>query len=145
MEKLSLSPPRLSMLVSFAAPLGTTLPVSLLGWPATPSPSSPSFLVGWPLARSHRGNPAASLRVDEVLLLCPQALQWPGLPPALLYRDECALCPHKADPAKTPASPPPALHFLYDSLPVPDLVRKHQFTLLHMVALLGPSNMRQQP
>ena len=30
------------------------------------------------MARSHRGNPAASLRVEGILL-CPQAVQWPGL------------------------------------------------------------------
>ena len=39
-----------------------------------------------------------------------------------------------------PHTPAPALHFLSGSLPAPALVHKHQYTLLLMVALLGPSS-----
>ena len=39
-----------------------------------------------------------------------------------------------------PRTPSPALHFLSGSLSAPALVHKHQYTLLHMVALLGPSS-----
>ena len=34
----------------------------------------------------------------------------------------------------------PALHFLSGFLPAPALVHQQQYTLLHMVAMLGPSN-----
>ena len=43
-----------------------------------------------------------------------------------------------------PRTPAPALHFLSGSLPAPALVHKHQYTLLHMVALLGPANILYQ-
>jgi hypothetical protein len=39
-----------------------------------------------------------------------------------------------------PRTPAPALHFLSGSLPAPALVHKHQYTLLHMIATLGPAN-----
>ena len=38
----------------------------------------------------------------------------------------------------------PALHFLSGFLPAPALVHQQQYTLLHMVAMLGPSNILHQ-
>ena len=61
------------------------------------------------MARNHRGNPAASLRV-EACYSAPKLFN--GLASLLL-------------------SP---------SLPAPALAHKHQFTLRHMVALLGSDN-----
>ena len=43
-----------------------------------------------------------------------------------------------------PCTPAHALHFLSGFLPAPALVHQQQYTLLHMVAMLGPSNILHQ-
>jgi hypothetical protein len=95
------------------------------------------------MARNHRGNPAASLRVES----CYSAPKlFSGLASLLLSSTEMnVLSVHRRLTLQRlqrlhPKTPAPALHFLSGSLPAPALVHKHQFTLLHMVALLGPSN-----
>jgi len=95
------------------------------------------------MARSHRGNPAASLRV-EACYSAPKLFS--GLATLLLSPSEMSvLSVHRRLTLQRlqrlhPRTPAPALHFLSGSLPAPALVHKHQLTLLHMIALLGPSN-----
>ena len=95
------------------------------------------------MARNHRGNPAASLMV-EACYSAPKLFS--GLASLLLSpADMQVLSVHRRLTLQRlqrlhPCTPAPALHFLSGSLPAPALVHKHQFTLLHMVALLGPSN-----
>ena len=95
------------------------------------------------MARNHRGNPAASLRV-EACYCAPKLFS--GLASLLLSpADMRALSVYRRLTLQRlqrlhPRTPAPALHFLSGSLPAPALVHIHQYTLLHMVALLGPSN-----
>ena len=95
------------------------------------------------MARSHRGNPAASLRV-EACYSAPKLFS--GLATLLLSPTEMSvLSVHRRLTLQRlqrlhPRTPAPALHFLSGSLPAPALVHKHQYTLLHMIAVLGPSN-----
>ena len=95
------------------------------------------------MARNHRGNPTASLRV-EACYSAPKLFS--GLASLLLSpADLKVLSVHRRLTLQRlqrlhPNTPAPALHFLSGSLPAPALVHKHQYTLLHMVALLGPSS-----
>jgi len=99
------------------------------------------------MARNHRGNPSASLRV-EACYAAPTLFS--GLASLLLSPSEMqVLSVHRRLTLQRlqrlhPRTPAPALHFLSGSLPAHALVHKHQFTLLHMVALLGPSNILYQ-
>ena len=99
------------------------------------------------MARNHRGNPAASLRVES----CYSAPKlFSGLASLLLSpADIKVLAAHRRLTLQRlqrlhPRTPAPALHFLSGSLPAPALVHKHQFTLLHQIAMLGPSNILHQ-
>ena len=95
------------------------------------------------MARHHRGNPAASLRVEAsysapklfsglaTLCLTPSELEVLSLHCRTTLQRLQRLHPH---------TPAPALHILSGSLPAPALLHQHQFTLLHMVALLGQVN-----
>ena len=95
------------------------------------------------MARNHRGNPAASLRV-EACYSAPKLFS--GLASLFLSPAEMkVLAVHRRLTLQRlqrlhPRTPAPALHFLSGSLPAPALVHKHQYTLLHMVAVLGSSN-----
>ena len=99
------------------------------------------------MARNHRGNPAASLRV-EACYSAPKLFS--GLASLLLSKaDMKVLAVHRRLTLQRlqrlhPCTPAPALHFLSGSLPAPALVHKHQFTLLHMLAVLGPGNILYQ-
>ena len=99
------------------------------------------------MAKNHRGNPAASLRVES----CYSAPKlFSGLASIMLSPSEMnVLAVHRRLTIQRlqrlhPRTPAPALHFLSGSLPAPALVHKHQFTLLLMVATLGPSNILYQ-
>ena len=99
------------------------------------------------MARNHRGNQAASLRVEK----CYSAPKlFSGLASLLLSPPELeALAVHRRLTLQRlqrlhPNTPAPALHFLSGSLPALAQLHKHQLTLLHMVALLGPSNTLHQ-
>ena len=95
------------------------------------------------MARHHRGNPAASLRVEAsycapklfsglaTLCLSPSELEVLSLHRRTTLQRLQRLHPH---------TPAPAVHLLSGSLPAPAMLHQHQFTLLHMVAMLGPSN-----
>ena len=95
------------------------------------------------MARNHRGNPAAAIRVESCYL-APKLFS--GL--ACLYLSTSKIEVLSVHRRKTlqqlqrlhPQTPAPALHFLSGSLPAPALLHKHQFTLLHMIAKLGHSS-----
>ena len=99
------------------------------------------------MSRDHRGNPAASLRV-EACYSAPKLFS--GLASLLLSpADMRVLAVHRRQTLQRlqrlhPCTPAPALHFLSGSLPAPAMIHQHQFTLLHMVALLGPGNVLYQ-
>ena len=99
------------------------------------------------MARNHRGNPAASLRVESCYT-APKLFS--GLASLLLSPSDLeVLAVHRRLTLQRlqrlhPRTPAPALHFLSGSLPAIALLHKHQFTLLHMVALLGPCNILHQ-
>ena len=99
------------------------------------------------MARNHRGNPAASLRVESSYS-APKLFS--GLASLFLSpADMEVLTVHRRLTLQRlqrlhPRTPAPALHFLSGSLPAPALLHKHQYTLLHMIALLGPSNILYQ-
>ena len=95
------------------------------------------------MARNHRGNPSASLRV-EACYCAPKLFS--GLASLLLSpADIRVLSVYRRLTLQRlqrlhPRTPAPALHFLSGSIPAAALVHIHQYTLLHMVALLGSSN-----
>ena len=95
------------------------------------------------MARHHRGNPAASLRV-EATYSAPKLFS--GLATLCLTPSEMELLSlhHRTTLQRLqrlhPRTPAPAVHLLSGTLPAPALLHQHQFTLLHMVALLGPEN-----
>ena len=95
------------------------------------------------MARHHRGNPAASLRV-EASYSAPKLFS--GLATLCLSPSELEILSlhHRTTLQRLqrlhPCTPAPAVHLLSGSLPAPALLHKHQFTLLHMVAMLGPNN-----
>ena len=99
------------------------------------------------MSRNHRGNPAASLRVES----CYSApVLFSGLSSLSLSPGEIeVLAVHRRLTLQRlqrlhPCTPAPVLHFLSGSLPAPALLHQHQFTLLHMVAVLGPTNILHQ-
>ena len=95
------------------------------------------------MARHHRGNPAASLRV-EASYAAPKLFS--GLATLCLTPKELEVLSlhHRTTLQRLqrlhPRTPAPAIHLLSGSLPAPALLHQHQFTLLHMVSLLGPDN-----
>ena len=95
------------------------------------------------MARNHRGNPAASLRVEAS---CSAPKLFSGLATLNLSRSEQEiLSVHRRLTLQQlqrlhPKTPAPALHFFSGSLPAAALLHTHQLTLVHMTASLGPSN-----
>ena len=99
------------------------------------------------MARHHRGNPAASLRV-EACYSAPKLFS--GLATLILSPSEVNIlslhCRQTLQRVQRlhPRTPAPAVHFLSGSLPAPALLHQHQYVLLHMIALLGPANILHQ-
>ena len=99
------------------------------------------------MARHHRGNPAASLRVEAT---CSAPKLFSGLATLNLSKsDEDILSVHRRLTLQQlqrlhPKTPAPALHFLSGSLPATALLHTHKFTLVYMIACLGPSNILHQ-
>ena len=95
------------------------------------------------LARGHRGNPAAALRV-ELLYGSPVLLS--GLAALVLSKAEISIIKHhyklKLESLQRlhKLTPESVVYFLGGSLPLPALLHIHQLSLLGMIARLGPSN-----
>ena len=95
------------------------------------------------MACHYRGNPAASLRV-EACYSSPKLFS--GLASLCLSPSEILILSlYRRNTLQRlqrlhPRTPAPAVHFLSGSLPAPALLHQHQYVLLHMVAVLGPSN-----
>ena len=95
------------------------------------------------LARNPRGNPAASLRVESCYS-SPKLFS--GLASLCLNQSELDIlslhCRTTLQRLQRlhPRTPAPAVHLLSGSLPAAGQLHQHQFTLLHMVASLGPDN-----
>ena len=92
------------------------------------------------MARHHRGNPAASLRVEASYCapklfstLCPSPRELEVL--SLHRRTTLQRLQHLH-----PCTSARAVHLLSGSLPGPAMLHQHQFTLLHMVVMLGLGN-----
>ena len=95
------------------------------------------------MAKNHKTTPAASLRIHNML---PSPKLFSGLASILInkkemeilnihYRKKLRRLQHL--PASTAI---PAIYLLSGSLPAEAVLHVRQFTLLHMIALLGPSN-----
>ena len=99
------------------------------------------------MARNHRGNPAAILRVEAT---CSAPKLFSGLATLNLSKSEIEiLSVHRRLTLQQlqrlhPKTPAPALHFLSGSLPAAALLHIYKFTILHMIASLGPSNTLHQ-
>ena len=95
------------------------------------------------MARGHRGNPAASLRVEAVY--CAPRL-YSGLATLLLSPTEVSsLHSHQKVTLERlqrlyTRTPAPAVYFLSGTLPAPAILHMRQFGLLYMIARLGPTN-----
>ena len=95
------------------------------------------------MARSHRGNPAASLQVEA--MYCAPRL-YSGLATLLLSPSEISsLYSHQKVTLERlqqlyPRTPAPAVYFLSGALPAPAILHMRQFGLLGMIAKLGPGN-----
>ena len=95
------------------------------------------------LARNHLGNPAAALRVEK-LYGVPVLLS--GLGALVMSKtEEDSLDQHFKVSLESfqrlyKATPAPVVHFLAGSLPASALLHLRQFSLLGMIARLGPSN-----
>ena len=95
------------------------------------------------LARRHRGNPAAALRVEQMYGL-PVLLS--GLAALVLSKaeQEALDLHHKVTLEQLqrlyPRTPAPVVYFLAGSLPASAQYHKRQLTLLGMVARLGPES-----
>ena len=95
------------------------------------------------LARGHRGNPAASLRV-ELLYGAPVLLS--GVAALVLNKTETKALHHHYKlflerlQRLHKCSPEPVVCFLGGSLPLTALLHLQQLTLLGMISRLGPSN-----
>ena len=95
------------------------------------------------MARSHRGNPAASLRVEA--LYCAPRL-YSGLATLLLSPTEVSsLHSHQKVTLERlqrlyPRTPASAVYFLSGTLPAPAILHMRQFSLLFMIARLGQNN-----
>ena len=94
------------------------------------------------LARSHSGNPAAALKVEEVYA-APSL--YSGLAPLLLSRKELSLLEvHEKLTIRRlqklhSRTPSPIVYFLSGSLPAKALLHIKCFGLIGMIAWLGPS------
>ena len=99
------------------------------------------------LAKGHRGNPAAVLRV-ETLYGAPVLLS--GLSALVLYKSEIAALHHhykvKLEQLQMlfKATPECVVCFLGGSLPLTALLHLRQLSLLGMIARLGPSHILHQ-
>ena len=95
------------------------------------------------MARGHRGNPAASIRVEA--LYCAPRL-YSGLATLLLSSPEVSsLYAHQKNTLERlqrlyPRTPAPAVYFLSGTLPAPAILHMRQLGLLLMIAMLGPTN-----
>ena len=95
------------------------------------------------MARGHRGNPAASIRVEA--LYCSPRL-YSGLATLFLSTSEVSsLHAHQKVTLERlqrlyPRTPSPAVYFLSGTLPAPAILHMRQLGLLLMIALLGPTN-----
>ena len=95
------------------------------------------------MARNHRGNPAASLRI-EMLYGCPVLLS--GLAALVLSKSEVDILQHhyKLNLERLQrlhkSTPESVVYFLGGSLPLPALLHIRQLSLLGMIARLGPDN-----
>ena len=95
------------------------------------------------MARGHRGNPAASIRVEAIY--CAPRL-YSGLATLFLSPSEVSsLYAHQKVTLERlqrlyPRTPFPAVYFLSGTLPAPAILHMRQLGLLLMIALLGPTN-----
>ena len=95
------------------------------------------------MARRHRGNPAASLRVEA--LYCAPRL-YSGLSTLLLSPAEIAAVSAQQKTTLEqlqrlyPRTPAPAVHLLSGTIPAAGVLHMRQLGLLLMIAKLGPSN-----
>ena len=95
------------------------------------------------LAKGHRGNPAASLRI-ELLYGSPRLLS--GLSSLVLSKAEKDILHHHYKVSLErlqrlhKATPEPVVNFLGGSLPLTALLDLRQLSLLGMISRLGPSN-----
>ena len=95
------------------------------------------------MARGHRGNPAASLRLER-LYGCPVLLS--GLPSLVLSTQEISVLQYhyKTNIQRLQrlhqATPECIVMFLAGSLPLPGILHLRQLSLLGMIARLGPAN-----
>ena len=99
------------------------------------------------LTMGHHGNPAAALRV-ETLYGCPVLLS--GQSSLILNKTELASLDHHYKLSLErlqrlyKATPAAVVHFLAGSLPASALLHLRQFSLLGMLARLGPDNILHQ-
>ena len=95
------------------------------------------------LAKNHWGSPAASLRILNIF--CAPIL-FSSLAPLLLSSHEISvILTHMRKTLRQlqrlhPTTPMPAVHLLSGMLPAEASLHLHQFTLLHMLASLGPDH-----
>ena len=95
------------------------------------------------LARGHHGNPAASTRVEK-MYGCPVLLS--GLASLVLSKTEIDSLDHHYKLSLErlqrlyKGTPSPVVHFLAGSLPAGALLHLRQFSVLGMIARLGPDN-----
>ena len=99
------------------------------------------------MARSHRGNPAASLRVE---LLYGTSVLLSGLGALILYDSETSMIHHQHNinlerlQRLLPGTPEPAVMFLAGSNPTSGLLHLRMFGHLGMIARLGPQHILHQ-
>ena len=99
------------------------------------------------MARGHRGNPAASLHVDEVYGI-PVLLS--GLGPLVLSKTECSMISqhHKEIISNLqrllPLTPRSVIYFLAGSLPGEALLHLRQLSIFGMITRLPASNVSHQ-
>ena len=95
------------------------------------------------LARAHRGNPAASIRVHSLVGIPVLFSGLASIP--LLKADEAVLTHHHKVTLERlqclyPAMPACFVHILSGTLPATVILHIKAFSLLFMIAILGPSN-----
>ena len=99
------------------------------------------------LARGHHGNPAAALRVEKMYA---SSVLLSGLASLVLSKAELEALDHhykhnlECLQRLYKATPSPVVHFLAGSLPASALLHLRQFSLLGMIARLGPANILHQ-
>ena len=99
------------------------------------------------LAKGHRGNPAACLRVE---LLYGSLVLLSGLPSLVLSKSEIAILQHhyklnlERIQKLNKATPESVVYFLGGSLPLPALLHIRQLSLLGMIGRLGPNHTLHQ-